>query len=422
LISREFERVVFIELPGERDPVPAGLFNLDVDMGVGHFQYGHRYLARPNAIPLDPVNLPLTGKEYLTRKNKGIFGVLGDVLPDSWGRYILAKQLNLPFGTLKDFELIGLASNQTVGALSFGKTPKKPTSKARKAVAFDDLDEMARVFDRVVEEEPLPPEIRYLLRQGTSLGGAQPKCPVEIKGEQWIAKFESSKTLVRYPPIEFATMTLARQAGIMIPEIRLEKISGRFVYLVKRFDRQNGDRIPFLSFLALSNLDRDEIERGSYPGIATQMRKFVEHVRADHHELYRRMVFNIYVRNEDDHLRNHGFIYRNGWSLSPAFDILPMPSRARTAEVFHLSLQVGDSGSAATFANLLSQCEHFSLSREEAIDVIREVHDALAGWESTLAGAGVNKQDLEAVRWCFAGFRNNEGVVNLAKCEQGRPC
>ena len=75
---------MFIELPGEKKPAPAGLFTLDVDLGVGTFQYGLRYAKRPNAMAIDPVNLPLTAEKYVTRKNGGIFGILRDVLPDSW--------------------------------------------------------------------------------------------------------------------------------------------------------------------------------------------------------------------------------------------------------------------------------------------------------------------------------------------------
>ena len=408
MTSRGFERFVFIELPGEKNPVPAGLFTLDTDLGVGTFQYGRRYAERPNAMPIDPVNLPLTGTEYVTRKNGGIFGILRDVLPDSWGRYILAKQMGVPFGTQKDFELIDLLSTTAVGAISFGRTPEKSSARRDKPVSFADLAEVAKVIDQAMEDAELPPEVLHLLRQGTSLGGAQPKCTVVIDNEEWIAKFTSSKTAVKYPGIEYATMIMAAKAGISIPDIRLESIAGRAVFLIKRFDRENGRRLPFMSAFALSNLDIDELERGSYPEIAGRMRKFVSHVREDHHELFRRMAFNMFVRNEDDHLRNHGFLYRGGWMLSPAYDIVPVPSRRKPQDTFHLSLQVGDQGSAATMANLLSRCERFSLQREQALEIIGRVEEAVRGWEQELHRAGVSRNDLEAVRWCFEGFRQGD--------------
>ncbi|MDD3620339.1 MAG: type II toxin-antitoxin system HipA family toxin [Desulfobulbaceae bacterium] len=401
----EFERFVFIDLPGENKPVPAGLFTLDHESGVGRFRYGNRYLERPNAMALDPVNLPLSPQEFVTRKNKGIFGPLCDLLPDSWGRFILARARNVPFGTLKEHELLDLASTQAVGALSLGTTPERPATPGEEPVTLAELGEVADAFDRAMNEEPLSPAIRYLLRQGTSLGGAQPKCPVRIDGEEWIAKFESTKTLVRYPAVEFAAMTLAGKAGITIPEIRLEPVSGRTAYLVKRFDRGRGFRIPFLSAFALGNLDINELEQASYPDIAGRMRRFVAHVRRDHHELFRRIAFNMHIRNEDDHPRNHGFLHLDGWSLAPAFDLLPMPARKQEAETFHLSLQVGAHGSAATLDNLLSRHEAFSLKRGEALDIIREVRGALTGWEGILRRSGARERDIESVRWSFEGFR-----------------
>lgn len=405
MTSRPFERIVFVELPGVQKPVPAGLFTLDTELGIGTFQYGRRYVERPNAIAIDPVNLPLTDKEYVSRKNVGIFGVIRDVLPDSWGRYIMAKHLGVPYGTFKDFELIDLISTNAVGAISFGKTPERSTTPREKTVSLADLAEVAKVIDRAVADQELPPEVLALLRQGTSLGGAQPKCTVMIDGEQWIAKFESSKTAVKYPGIEYATMTMARQAGIRVPDIRLELVGGRAVYLIKRFDREHGRRLPFLSTFALSNLDLDEIERGSYPEIADRMRKFVSRVMEDHQELFRRMAFNILVRNEDDHLRNHGFIYQEGWRLSPAYDIVPVPARRKPRDAFHLALHIGAQGSAATIANLLSQCERFSLVRKQALEIVEQVKESVMGWEAELIRAGVSPNDREAVRWCFEGWK-----------------
>jgi serine/threonine-protein kinase HipA len=199
-------------------------------------------------------------------------------------------------------------------------------------------------------------------------------------------------------------MTLARKAGIGVPAIRLESGEGRAVYLIKRFDRQHGRRLPFMSAFALSNLDIDELERGSYPNLATQMRKFVGQVQEDHHELFRRMAFNMLVRNEDDHLRNHGFLYDHGWRLAPAYDIVPVPARRRVEDAFHLALNLGDQGSLATLTNLLSQCERFSLDRSQALEIVGQVEDAVEDWEQELIRAGVSRNDREAVRWCFEGW------------------
>lgn len=404
-----FERIVFIDLPGAAASVPAGRFTLDTDTGVGRFAYGRRYLQRPEAIALDPVNLPLSEREYFTRKNHGIFGVLGDLLPDSWGKYLLAKRLNIPFGSLAPHEMFAYVSTNAVGAISLGLGPDLATSKSEPPVSFRDLQQVAEVFAKAMADEELPAEVDYLLEQGTSLGGAQPKCPVIYENEEWIAKFENHKTPIKFPRLEFAAMLLARRAGITVPEIRLEELSGKAVYLIKRFDRLNHRRLPFLSGHALANLDLEELEKGSYLEMAGQMRKFVKNVNRDLHELYRRLAFNVFIRNQDDHLRNHGFIHaEQGWRLSPLYDVLPIPAR-KSAENFSLSLIFGREGSTATLANLYSRHQSFNLSRDQAEQIVAEVAAATADWEKTLREYGVEKADIEAVRWSFEGFRTLSG-------------
>lgn len=400
-----FERVVFIELPHMASPVPAGLFSLDIDTGVGRFAYGRRYLERPEAIALDPVNLPLSGQEYLTRKNHGIFGILGDLLPDSWGKYLLAKRLDIPFGSLAPHEMFDYVTSNAVGAISLGPSPDKPNTKVENLVPFSDLTQVADVFNRAMTDEELPVEIHYLLEQGTSLGGAQPKCPLTYENGQWIAKFENRQTPIKFPRLEFAAMEMAGKAGITVPETRLEKVSGQTVYLIKRFDRRDNRRIPFMSAHALLNLDLEELEKGSYVGIATQMRKFVKNIDRDLHELYRRMVFNVFIGNQDDHLRNHGFIWDDdGWRLSPLYDVLPIPAR-RSTTPFSLALNIGDAGTTATLDNLYSRHQSFNLNRNQATQIIAKVADTTANWEQTLIDFKVDKADREAVRWSFEGFR-----------------
>lgn len=405
MTSDRYERILFIDLPGIAEPVPAGLFSLDVGGGVGSFQYGRRYLARPGAIALDPVNLPLSDREYLTTKNRGIFGILHDLLPDSWGRFVLSRQLNVPFGSLRDHELLDLVTDNAVGAIHLGRTPEAPETPKVEPVSLEGLAEIAQAFDRAERDRDLPPEVRFLLQQGTSLGGAQPKCPVRIDNEDWIAKFESSKTPIRFPAIEYATMNLAGRAGIRVPPLRLETLAGRQAFLIRRFDRQAGRRLPFLSAFAVSNLDLDEIDRGSYSDIAFQIRKFSVSVREDHHELFRRIAFNMMVRNEDDHLRNHGFILdAHGWRLSPAYDILPMPSRPKDSDVFHLALAIGQHGSVASNANLFSSCPAMSLDPDDAQEIVLEIAAVLSDWRETLAAAGVSDEEANAVRHSFTGL------------------
>lgn len=401
-----FERYIFITLPQEEAPAPAGLFSLDTSLGVGSFSYGRKYLLRNNAIAIDPINLPLSNHEFTTKKNSGVFGVLGDMFPDSWGKYVLSKKLNIPFGALQPHDYFDLVTTNSVGALSVGVTPEIPTTKKESPISFPDIKYVLDAYDRLTQDDTLPPEVLFYLEQGTSLGGAQPKCAVEYNGEEYIAKFENSKIKINMPRIEYATMLLAQKCGINTPTIHLEEVGNKSIYLIKRFDRHLSRRKPFISSHALSNLDLEELEKASYISIAGHIRKISNRVNKDIHELYRRMAFNVFVGNADDHLRNHGCLYdeETGWSLSPAYDILPIP---RKLPSFSSSLNIGSFGTSATIENLLSECNKFNLSISEASSIVEEVKTFCTDWEKHYTNFGVSRHDRDQIRMCFNTFTNN---------------
>jgi serine/threonine-protein kinase HipA len=233
------------------------------------------------------------------------------------------------------------------------------------------------------------------LGQGTSLGGAQPKAPVLYEGEEWIAKFKNKKVIIDLPTIEFATMELAEKCGLDIPEIRLETVSHEKVYLIKRFDRKKGERIPFISGHALSSLDVDDLEKGSYLLLAGYIRQISKRASKDLQELFKRMVFNTLIGNADDHLRNHGCLFTNKeWRLSPAYDILPTPRKTKD---FSLSLIAGDYGTRGNTENVLSQCEKFNLSKNEAAIIIEKMRLIISAWQDHYQECGVTSQDIKEI-------------------------
>jgi serine/threonine-protein kinase HipA len=390
-----FARYVFIQLPGEDQPVAAGLFTLDPEPGVGRFSYGKKYLLRPNAIAIDPINLPLSENEFTTKINGGIFFVLADILPDSWGKYVLARKLAIPFGALPTHEYFQFVTNHAVGAVSIGESLDTRNLKTEPLLQFSEIDRVMAAYDTLTTAETIPAEVLLMLGQGTSLGGAQPKAPVLYDGDEWIAKFKNKKVIIDFPTIEFATMKLAEKCGINIPEIRLETVSHEKVYLIKRFDREKGARIPFISGHALSSLDVDDLEKGSYLLLAGYIRQITKSVNKDLQELFKRMVFNTLIGNADDHLRNHGWLFTNKeWRLSPAYDILPIPRKTKD---FSLSLIAGDYGTKGNTENGLSQCEKFNLSKNEAAIIIEKMRLIISSWKDHYQDCGVSSQDIKEI-------------------------
>jgi serine/threonine-protein kinase HipA len=130
------------------------------------------------------------------------------------------------------------------------------------------------------------------------------------------------------------------------------------------------------------------------------MRLFGSDPLSDAKELWRRMVFNILCNNNDDHLRNHGFLWDGkGWRLSPGYDIVPSPQVSLERD---LAIGVGRNGRRATIQNALSDIASFGLSREEAVAMARAMQQTVKGaWEGLFRGNGFTVAEIERLRTCF---------------------
>jgi serine/threonine-protein kinase HipA len=149
-------------------------------------------------------------------------------------------------------------------------------------------------------------------------------------------------------------------------------------------------------------LDESDRLLWSYPGIASLMR---QHCRLDDiHELFLRMIFNIFVRNTDDHPRNHGFLTIDSrLRLTPAFDIVPALAHKGVSTSFGLAMTVGEAGREATIENALSSCNRFGLSQIKAQEIINRAALVKAGWKNVFDECGVNKKEIDLLAPSFEG-------------------
>jgi serine/threonine-protein kinase HipA len=269
---------VYIILPGEAAFVPCGRFALNIDrhgVAVGRFVYGKSYLARANAVPVDPVELKLAERVYETRALRGVFGAIRDASPDYWGRRVIEKYSSS--GALSELDYLLHSPDDRAGALAFGLKAEPPAPR-RVFNRTLDLVRLQTLADAIIAEEDVPPtpdavQAETLLLAGTSMGGARPKAVVEDKDSLWIAKFNRSDDRWNNARVEHAMLLLARACGLHTAESRLERIGDRDALLVKRFDRQHSPdgyyRSRMLSALTLlragdTHRDRD---RWSYVGL-----------------------------------------------------------------------------------------------------------------------------------------------------------
>lgn len=399
------ECYVYIQLPNSFETVTVGRFNWTnsgTNTDVGTFVYAQSYLKNKSAISIDHYNLPLEERIFSETKNEGTPGPLRDSSPDGWGRYIIQK--NTP---PSEHDAIGYLLNSAddrIGALSFGhgKVPPAPVRKFNQTLQLETLITAAQKLE---QDLPLDETEKSILMAGPSAGGARPKTTVEHNNNLWLVKFPSAYDKYNISRIEYATMKLAKKCGLNVPTINLIKIKNYDVFLIQRFDRafdkkqNNFYRTHFISGLSLMNLDEKDYSNWSYIDLADQMRRWIKKPKNDLHEMFKRIIFNGLVSNTDDHPRNHGFLYgSNDYHLSPVYDLVPKPETGTTR---YLAMKLGSQGRIFNLENILSQCDTFDVTVDEAKNIFNKMKALISKWHSFYLNEGLSKSDLDYLVGAF---------------------
>ncbi len=408
------ERTVFIHLPGEMEAVPAGRLTM-IEQGLqvqaSTFAYGRRYVARANALSVDPVSLALEsgrrGDELLPAAGLTVFGALRDATPDAWGRRVIENRLQAPPHGLPESVYLDHAGPHRAGAMDVRASPTSPPTGGVLPSVLD-LRHLLEAAQRVEEGLPVPAHLDVFFAGGPSVGGARPKAVVTVDGGEWIAKFPARNDPFNVPLVERATLELARETGLAVPDTRMETLAdGRQVMLIERFDRERlphgmGRRhmVSALTLLALHELDSPD---SSYAAISDALGVYgvSGRIASDRQELFARMVFNILVSNDDDHLRNHAFVFDaqgEGWRLSPLYDVVPKP-QVGTERTLHLS--VGPKGRSARLDNALAGAGRFGLLPPDAAQIIDRVVGAVRSWRERFESLGVPVAECDRVASAF---------------------
>jgi serine/threonine-protein kinase HipA len=363
------------------------------------FEYRKEWLNNPDRFALEPA-LSLTEGAFHTVENQSLFGAIGDSAPDRWGR-VLTQRANDTGRALTELDyLLGVNDETRQGALRFSVEEGKYLASGGRNVIppLVKLPELLSVSEKFLEDKATAEELRMLLIPGSSLGGARPKASVLDKdGSLAIAKFprkDDDTDIVRW---EAAALTLAKNAGINVPDWRLEKILGKAVLIIKRFDRNGNGRVPFLSAMSMLDASDNDGQIHSYIDIANILQQYGARPDADMKELWRRMVFSILISNTDDHLRNHGFLYTTGgWSLSPAYDLNP------SADKKLFSTSIDNTGSQNSIELAMRNTDAFNLSEKQAKEILEEVSAAVSGWRTVAKALGISARNIEKMEGAFS--------------------
>jgi serine/threonine-protein kinase HipA len=409
------ERKIYVYIYLNGKPKPVGLLKCLFENGQvveSHFRYGQKYLQHPDRVSIDLNQLPLVDEELITEKNFDLFSGIKDAAPDAWGRALLDKRANRP---LREDEVLLATSDYRVGSLAFGLTldgPKRVTEWASEQDS--DLVDLNTIFTRFLDytsnnlakhEEAM----KKFIIQGSSMGGARPKATCTYDGDSlWLAKFSQINDAFDFVRSEYAVMTLAKTCGLNVPQVAVESLQGRSIFLIERFDRHKSQRFHFQSFLTILGVHELSFRHSSYMDMAFAIQKYSTHDLEDRKELYSRMIFNGLVGNNDDHLRNHAMIWKNrksGFRLSPLYDVVPNP---RFVESRRLAIHCGYKANGDLTHEFDEECvirahQDFGLSESEARAIFADLKNIVTSqWRDHFIRAGFRRDELSVFAPLFA--------------------
>ncbi len=416
--------VAEVSLWGQR----VGAVALDGDVGVFEFDADFLKLGldiAPITMPLEEARNGHTLHSFpaLNRDTfKRLPGLLADTLPDKFGQAIVNAWLARQGRSPNDFSIIERLCY--TGARAMGALEFRPPVISHLDQAVDvDIDAMVSLVHEIIshrnqidvtltdDAQTNKDALLDILRIGTSAGGARAKAVIAYneatgavmsgqaaapKGfDHWLLKFDGASDIelgktAGFGRIEYAYYHMAKAAGIDMTESRLLEENGRAHFMTRRFDRIAGDKLHLQSLCAMAHYDFNMAGAYGYEQALMIMRKLKLSKKAQL-QLYRRMVFNVIARNQDDHTKNIAFLMdREGkWSLSPAFDMTYSHNPSGKWTNQH-QMTVNGKRDGFSKEDLLRVAASSDL--KGAANVVQEVLDAVQQWPEFAKRAGVDSK------------------------------
>lgn len=396
------------------------------------FEYDPTWLGAPDHFAIDPA-LPLVAGPQFHRKvgDGSIFhSAIADTEPDGWSRRVILRDHAKRRQEAKrsgaavehraldalDF-LLAVDDHSRVGALRFrdeqGLFQRAAEPHRRTAPPLVELGMLLSATRAVETHSETAADLAYLRGRGTSIGGLRPKCTVvDDDGRLSIGKFPSVNDERAVTKGEVLAMRLAKTAGINAAAARVVDSDGVPVALVRRFDRLgSGKRLMYVSAATMLGAAASDASDHAYTDLVDVLRTSGAAAQTDIDELWRRMAFSILITNVDDHLHNHGFLHveRGNWRLAPAFDLNPFPERARELKTWISE----ETGPEATIDALLSVAPYFRISAHRALDILREVEQAVARWREQGRAIGMSELELDQFEDAFEHAERSAARVAL---------
>ena len=342
------------------------------------FQYDDSWLEQ--GFSISPFSLPLENQVFVPAKDyfDGLFGVFADSLPDHWGRLLL-KRLLLAHEQNPDkltvIDRLAIVGKSGMGALTY--YPEQSFSEENDNT---DLDELAFQCQKILHTE-YSDKLDELYRLGGTSGGARPKIMTTINDEDWIIKFSAHVDGENAGKMEYDYSCCARKCGITMSETKLfpsEVCEGYFG--IKRFDRisdiSGTKRVHMLTAAALLELDFEQPSL-DYHSLMKLTKIITRDNKDDVENMFRRMCFNVFAHNRDDHSKNFTYLYdesADSWRLSPAYDL----TYSNTYYGEHTTTVDGN-GRNPGKKELLAVGTMAGMKKELCMDIITEIKSCING-------------------------------------------
>ena len=403
-----------------------GALSWNPDRMLASFQYDPEFLR--SGFEISPLKVPLGARVFEfpeladTNTFKGLPGFIADCLPEKFGNRLLDTYLanhGRRIDDLNPLERLCYVSTRGMGALEF--QPDLESRQLNKTIPLQ-VSDLADVAKRVLEERQqtntnIDKGIETLVTVGTSAGGAKAKAVIAISDDtndvlsgqanipegyvHWLLKFdeidnEEHATSKQIGRIEYAYSEMAYEAGINMMECRLLHDNDHAHFMTQRFDRIEGNtKIHVVTFAGMMHADRDPPGLVGYERLFQTIRE-LGLPQLDLTEMYRRMVFNICARNQDDHTKNHAFLmFGDGsWQLAPAYDIC---FSYKPGNPFIESHQMSCNGKRDGFLleDLLTAA--ISADVKNPKKVIKEVQLAVSRWSELAKKAGIDEERISLI-------------------------
>jgi len=406
-----------------------------IHQGIGDpcisFEYDNAFLK--SGIELSPIKMPLSSRVYsfpelVGSAFHGAPGLVADSLPDRFGNRLIERWLNEQERSISDFGAVDrlcYTGTRGMGALEY-----RPVS-GPDLLADEDID-VAKMVEyasevlagnqgkrlRLADE----PGYSQLISLGTSAGGARAKALIawneekgEIKSgqinagngyEYWLLKFDgvskngdhNLEDPIEYTKIEYAYSLMAKDAGIVMSDCRLWEENGRYHFLTKRFDRIGNRKLHMQTLGALAHIDYNLPGIFGYEETASIIRQMTN-TSSEVEELFRRMVFNVVLVNQDDHVKNVAFLMdrKGNWSLAPAYDLTFAYNPDNTWLRAH-QMRINGKTMDITYDDILASGVAMGIKRSKCDSIIESIQKVADRFDHYMTQVGVNNKTVKMMK------------------------